>query len=102
MTDTNQQTTVSGAPLESPDDGGLGRLREELEALKADIKALQNAAAEVPDASGPSGIQTKTQGVREPLGAGRQAALEKAARAAARSGSRMDVQEYMRIRRRFV
>lgn len=44
----------------------------------------------------------KTQGVKEVRGSGGRAVLEKAAKRAAGSGNRTDVQEYMRIRRSFV
>ncbi|HOK94769.1 MAG TPA: hypothetical protein PK052_05335 [Anaerohalosphaeraceae bacterium] len=101
MTDTSQPTAVNPEQPDTPDSGQLNRLREEIESLKADLRALQAAAAGG-EAPGAGGIQPKTQGVRESLGAGRRAALERAARAAARSGSRIDVQEYMRIRRSFV
>ncbi|MCI0498287.1 MAG: hypothetical protein L0Y36_01210 [Planctomycetales bacterium] len=44
----------------------------------------------------------KTQGVKEVRGGGGRVVLEKAARRAARTASRTDVQEYLRIRRSFV
>lgn len=44
----------------------------------------------------------KTQGVKELRAGGSRAMLEGAARRAAQSGSRADIQEYLRARRRYV
>jgi hypothetical protein len=56
----------------------------------------------VPERAGEDALAPKTQGVRANRGDGGRRVLEKAARAAARTGTRGDVHEYMRIRRSFV
>jgi hypothetical protein len=56
----------------------------------------------VPERAGEDARAPKTQGVRANRGDGRRRVLEKAARAAAKTGKRGDVHEYMRIRRGYV
>ena len=49
----------------------------------------------------PGPVATKTAGLREKKSCGREV-LERTAKMAARSGSRADVQEYLKVRRKFI
>jgi hypothetical protein len=60
------------------------------------------ADKEQAQAPAPTGGPAKTQGVRATRADGGRRALERAAKAAARTGRRGDVHEYMRVRRGYV
>ena len=84
----------------------LAQLRQEHEqqgeqfaALKEEVEKLKAAEAEQLSASTAT---VQTQGVKESRTGGARTKLQTAARQAAVSGSRADVQEYLRLRRNFV
>ena len=77
----------------------------ELAQLKDTVETLEaGAAAAVPDGAAPRRAATpdRTQGVKESRTGGARTRLQTAARQAAVSGSRADVQAYLRIRRHYV
>jgi len=86
----------------------LATLNEQTESSKTPSSLrgtgpLQGESLNVPkqDASATL-VLKKTQGVKEPRTGGARGVLQGAARQAANSGSRSDVQEYLRLRRSFV
>ena len=72
---------------------------DELTSLKEQLEAVQDGR--VSDRPGESGT-VRTQGVKEARATGTRSVLQNAARQAAGSGSRADVQEYLRLRRNFL
>jgi hypothetical protein len=89
----------------------LGELKEsyekqeqELAALKEQAETLENTARQsLAAAPGSSpGNNHKTQAVKEARTMGTRSMLQHAAKQAAGSGSRADVQEYLRLRRQYV
>ncbi len=77
----------------------------EIAALTEQVAALRDAVKESLSAAGSelggSDTPSKTAGVKEPRG-GARSVLAAAASQAVRTGSRTDVQEYLRLRRKFV
>lgn len=81
--------------------GQVEQLKQEVETLKTPAPVREGesrlqASSLVPQAS------VKTQGVKETRTTGTRTLLQHAAKQAAVSGSRTDVQEYLRLRRNFV
>ena len=74
---------------------------EELAALKGNAEESENTAKQNLTVA-PGKISHKTQGVKEIRTGGARNLLQTAAKQAAGSGSRSDVQEYLRVRRSFV
>lgn len=73
-------------------------LTEQVEALRDAVKAQLSAAPQADDAEGPA----KTSGVKESRHSGPRHVLAAAASQAGQTGSRGDVQEYLRLRRQYV
>lgn len=74
----------------------------ELAALKEQAPAAAGPAANIPAPAGQTDGPVKTQGVKEARTTGTRTMLQQAAKQAAGSGSRADVQEYLRLRRAYV
>lgn len=74
---------------------------DELSVLKEKVQQLEEAA-EQSAADSVKDTHHKTQGVKESRTGGARTLLQNAARQAADTGSRADVQEYLRLRRNFV
>ncbi|MBL7215207.1 MAG: hypothetical protein ISS71_05970 [Phycisphaerae bacterium] len=71
----------------------------ELAQLKEQVQGLENTVKQTVT---PEHDNHKTQGVKETRTGGARSMLQTAAKQAAGSGSRSDVQEYLRLRRNFV
>jgi hypothetical protein len=86
----------------------LGELKErleqqqaEFEEMKQEVEAL-NTCSTSQDSSLIPHVSTKTQGVKESRTGGARTMLQTAARQAVGTGSRADVQAYLRLRRQYV
>ena len=75
---------------------------EQLAQLKEQVEGLQDAVKQSLAAAAENGNGQKTQGVKGTRTGGARSTLQTAAKQAADSGSRSDVQEYLRLRRNFV
>lgn len=75
---------------------------DELTALKEQVQALQQAVEQHAQQAAETTVSQMTQGVKETRTGGARTTLQTAARQAAESGSRADVQEYLRLRRNFM
>ncbi len=76
----------------------IAALTEQVEALRDAVKEHLCTAPQADDAEGPA----KTSGVKESRHAGPRHVLAAAASQAEQTGSRVDVQEYLRVRRNYV
>ena len=74
----------------------------QLAQLKEQVESLQDAVKESLAAATENDNGQKTQGVKETRTGGARSMLQNAAKRAADSGSRSDVQEYLRLRRAYV
>ncbi len=77
------------------------RMKEADGEVEAVVEQLKKEKSYLFEATGTSAVGTKTLGVKERKPSG-QSVLERAAKRAATSANRADVQEYMRVRRQFV
>ncbi len=75
---------------------------EQMAALKEQVESLQDAVKQSLVAATENDNRQKTQGVKETRTGGARTMLQTAAKQAAHSGSRSDVQEYLRFRRAYV
>ncbi|MBC8391448.1 MAG: hypothetical protein H8E17_02630 [Deltaproteobacteria bacterium] len=80
----------------------LSELKQSHEKQGEELAALKESEATGVSGRSEQSTAAKTQGVRETRTGGARTQLQTAAKQAASSGSRSDVQEYLRIRRSFV
>jgi hypothetical protein len=80
----------------------LSELKELYEKQGQELAELKGQIESSGDLTPAVNASCKTQGVKESRAGGSRAMLEGAARRAAESGSRADIQEYLRARRRYV
>lgn len=80
----------------------IAALTEQVELLRDTVKENLSSTGDQEADSGRSGSFAKTAGVKEARTGGGRILLQKVAAQAGQTGSRTDVQEYLRVRRNYV